>query len=91
MLYLITYDLIKPRQDYNDLYDSIKQCSSKWWHYLDSTWLIVTDRPISECVEKIHAVMDCDDKLLVINISGAEYRGWLPKKAWEWIRENHNG
>lgn len=91
MLYLITYDLVKPRQDYNDLYESIKQCSSKWWHYLDSTWLIVTKMPVVDCVDKIHSVMDDDDKLLVIDITKDSYQGWLPTKAWEWIRENHNG
>lgn len=91
MLLLITYDLSKPHQDYTSLYETIKQCSSKWWHYLDSTWIIVTNLTIDECVNKIHSVMDNDDSLFIVNISGQSYKGWLPKKAWEWLKENHQG
>lgn len=91
MLYLVTYDLSQPRQNYDELYEAIKQCSTKWWHYLDSTWLIVTNMEIPECVERIHPVMDTDDKLLVIDVTNANRNGWLPKKAWDWIRENIDG
>ncbi len=88
MLYLITYDLVKPKQDYDNLYEAIKQSSSKWWHYLDSTWLIVTELSIDDCVKKIHATMDDNDKLLIVDITRTKYNGWLPKKAWEWISAN---
>ena len=91
MLYLVTYDLVKPKQDYEELYEAIKQCSSQWWHYLDSTWIIVADMEIGPCVDKIRSVMDDDDKLLIVNITEASYNGWLPSKAWEWIKANHKG
>lgn len=51
MLYLISYDL-KEREtgkDYTPLYDAIKSCSSQWWHYLESVWIIKTTHSIEEC------------------------------------------
>ena len=36
MLYMISYDLNKPGQNYSELYKAIKNCGV-WWHHLDST------------------------------------------------------
>ena len=91
MLLLITYDLSQPQQNYPNLYDAIKGCSTKWWHYLDSTWIITTSYSIEDCANKIHAVMDNDDSLFIVEITDANYKGWLPTKAWEWLRENRRG
>jgi len=29
-----------------------------------------------------------NDKLLIVDITKQKRQGWLPKKAWDWIREN---
>src|SRR5690606_16815818 len=44
MIYAINYDLKRPGQNYDKLYDAIKSCG-EWWHYLGSTWLV--DTPLS--------------------------------------------
>jgi hypothetical protein len=44
-LYMVGYDLDKPGQDYPDLIAAIKTYGT-WWHHLDSTWLIVTDKSV---------------------------------------------
>ena len=36
---LIGYDLNRPGQNYDDLFDEIKNLGT-WWHCLDSTWLV---------------------------------------------------
>jgi len=48
---LIGYDLNKPRgdRDYPDLIEAIKAISGSWWHHLDSTWLIETDKTPIDC------------------------------------------
>ena len=38
---LISYDLNKPGQNYDKLYAKIKELRT-WWHYLDSTWIVVS-------------------------------------------------
>lgn len=36
MIYAINYDLKRPGQNYEKLYEAIKSCGT-WWHYLGST------------------------------------------------------
>ena len=46
-LYTISYDLKKPDRDYSGLYEAIKSFES-WWHYLESTWIIKTEKTPKE-------------------------------------------
>jgi hypothetical protein len=84
--YAVNYDLRQPGRDYTGLYDAIR-LKSKWWHYLDSTWLVVTDLSASELWGLIARHIDPNDRCLIIEVRG-NYQGWLPKEAWEWIHEN---
>jgi len=85
-VYLVSYDLNRPKQDYQKLYDRLKSHAA-WWHYLDSTWLVSTSKSASELFERIQPAIDDNDSVLVIDV-GRDYAGWLPKKAWDWIK-NH--
>lgn len=86
MAYLITYDLNRPGQNYDDLYQAIKALGSVWWHYLDSTWLVNTKLSANQITQKLTKHIDKNDHLLVIKTT-KEYDGWLNKKAWEWINQ----
>lgn len=87
MIYLVTYDLKNPGKDYTSLHNTLKTASS-WWHYLDSTWLIKTEQPVDYWSEKIRNVTDRNDNFLIVDITHQSRQGWLPKKAWHWIRMN---
>lgn len=87
MILLITYDLKQPDRDYVSLYEAIKNTSRNWWHYLESTWLIDTNITPDECVKRLRQTMDEDDFLLVVDITGCARQGWLPSKAWDWIKQ----
>lgn len=86
MVYVISYDLSKPNRNYEDLHEELKK-SSSWWHYLESTWLIYTNESASELYNRLSKHIDKDDRLLIIE-AGRERQGWLPEKAWEWIRKH---
>ena len=81
---LITYDLNKPGQDYEALHEKIKGLGS-WWHYLDSTWIVVSSLTPSQVIERLKPTLDTTDTVLVVNITGETYAGWLPQKAWDWL------
>lgn len=83
MVYLVTYDLNKPGQDYTELYEAIKSLGA-WWHYLDSTWLVDTTYSADQIAAKLKPHMDDSDYFLVIRVQ-RDYQGWLPKDAWDWI------
>jgi len=83
MVYAINYDLKRPGQNYEALYEAIKSCGT-WWHYLDSTWLVDTTLGANGIWERISPHLDKNDFVLVIGMS-SDYQGWLPAEAWEWI------
>ncbi len=83
MIYAINYDLKKPGQNYNALYDAIKGCGV-WWHYLDSTWLVDTTLTAAAIWQRIKPHADANDIILIIGVTN-DSSGCLPKDAWEWI------
>ncbi len=85
---LITYDLNKPGQNYEALYDKIKGLGSSWWHYLDSTWIVDTHLSPADTREQLRAVLDASDSLLILNITNDASDGWLEQDAWNWIKEH---
>ena len=87
MILLVSYDLKVPGRDYTTLYDTIKSAPG-WWHYLESTWVISTVETPEVWAKRLHNVMDENDRLIVIDITGMPRYGWLPSKAWEWFK-NH--
>lgn len=86
MLLLISYDLKQPDRDYSSLYDTIKNAGSSWWHYLESVWIIKTDMSVDCCSNLLLRNMDTNDLLFVVDITGKKSQGWLPSKAWEWLK-----
>lgn len=83
MIYAINYDLKKPGQNYEKLYDAIKTCGD-WWHYLGSTWLVDTSLGADAIYNRLAPCLDKNDFILVVGVT-RDYSGWLPKDAWEWI------
>ena len=88
-VFCVSYDLSKPNRNYNSLYDELKK-SKSWWHYLQSTWLIFTDESADTLAQRLLKHLDKDDSLLVIEVN-KDRQGWLPNKAWEWIKDHIDG
>jgi hypothetical protein len=87
MIYLITYDLNKEGKDYNSLFDKIKSLG-QWFHPLDSVWFLKSSDNVNNIAEQLRTTMDVNDHIFVVNISNQDRQGWLPKTAWEWLREH---
>lgn len=88
MLLLITYDLNKQGQDYDALYKEIKTAPD-WIHPMDSLWMIYTSKNPQFWNDKLSQVIDKNDRLFIVDITGQSRQGWLDKSHWEWIKE-HN-
>ena len=88
MLVLITYDLKSSEKDYSSLYEAIRNCGSKWWHYMESVWLVRTELSPNECFERLRENFCTEDCCFVVDITQQNRQGWLPSKAWDWIKEN---
>ena len=85
MIYSISYDLYKPGQNYEEVSKAIKSLGN-WWHHLNSTWLVSTSKNAQQIWEIVQPHIDENDRILIIEI-GKDYSGWLPEKAWDWIKK----
>ena len=66
--YMVGYDLKTPGKDYPNLIDAIK--TYNWWHCLDSTWLIKTDKTAAQIRDHLVQHIDANDRLLVATLTG---------------------
>lgn len=85
-IYMISYDLNKPGQNYEDVRKVIESFGA-WCHYLESTYLIKTSSSIFDVESAISKHLDGSDRLLVCEVV-KPIRGWLSDKQWKWIEEN---
>ena len=90
-LFLITYDLKQPGRNYTELYDLIKSIAGDemWQHPLESSWVVKLQdsATVAEITTRIRGVMDSRDSLFVIDITGRQYQGWLPRSFWDWMNK----
>ena len=83
--FLVTYDLNVPGRDYTNFYEEIKN-SERWWHFLDSSWIVITEESPQEIWNRVGEHLDNNDFMLIIEVRD-NVQGWLPKDAWDWIHE----
>lgn len=84
--YIISYDLKLPPLSYGKFFDELKS-SYKWWHFLNSTWIVLRYEALIELSPKLRSLIYQNDRLLILPAKGPG-DGWLPKEAWSWISEN---
>ncbi|MFD2046029.1 hypothetical protein ACFSTA_12435 [Ornithinibacillus salinisoli] len=81
-VYLITYDLNSPGQDYTKVYDEIKSFGS-WAHYMESVWFVDTSYSATTMRDRLKSKIDSNDTVLISKVT--EYSGWAPQKMWDWL------
>lgn len=86
MVYMVSYDLNKPGQNYDVLYQKIKDASTGvWCHPMDSTWLIQSNLTPEGVYNEVKSALDSGDLILIAQIT-QNYYGVLPKDLWEYIK-----
>ena len=88
---LVTYDL-STADDARlaSIISILKECDG-WWHYVDCTWLVITDETPDALTDKIKPYLQPADRLLIVTLpKRPEVQGWLPQKAWDWVHANIN-
>jgi hypothetical protein len=84
MILMVSYDLKQSAGSYTALFEILKG-EENWWHYLASTWLVETDKSPRDFSGELVAHTYKGDRLLVTELS-SNRAGWLPTKAWDWIK-----
>lgn len=85
--YIIGYDLNRPGQDYKILEDAIKALGN-WWHCLDSTWIVKTNRSAVDIRDTLQSHIDANDELLVAALKGESAWTGFDAQCSTWLTNN---
>lgn len=66
----VAYDLDKPGQNYDAVHERIKSLG-RWYHAQQSLFYVHTNLTSKETYDAVFAVMDTNDKLMVVEATGA--------------------
>jgi hypothetical protein len=88
MILIVSYELKQSTESYLELFETLKG-QTGWAHYMDSTWLIDTEKSPKELSQELIPHIYKDDRFLVTELVRG-YQGWLPSKAWDWIKRHRD-
>jgi hypothetical protein len=87
--FAIGYDLHPSRgETYDELIGAIKRVGSTWWHHLDSTWVVVSDKTAEQIRDSLLSHLKSDDQLLVVLLSGEGAWFGFNDKGSSWLKSN---
>jgi hypothetical protein len=87
-VYVISYDLNSPGQNYDDLHEAIKNVGATWWHCLTSTWMVVSDKPAIDIANVLWKHMDANDHLLINPVAPGSAWAGFTDNCEDWIKRN---
>jgi hypothetical protein len=87
--FAIGYDLHPSKgETYDELIEAIKQVGSSWWHYLDSTWVVVSNKTAVQIRDFLTPHLKSDDQLLVARLSGEAAWIGFNDNGSSWLKSN---
>lgn len=90
-VFVVSYDLQDPGQDYSDLHDAIKAYPG-YSHVLDSTWLVSTSsKNASDIRDDLKPHIDYNDRLLVTKMPNSGAPRWATSftdSHTEWLKKH---
>jgi len=84
---MVSYDLKTPGQKYDPIYEYLKGFDG-WAHALDSLWFVRTDKSPSEVRDELGAIIDANDHVLVLDVTGDDWASRLTTPLNDWL-QNH--
>ena len=84
-VFLVTYDLNKPGQNYDELLKKIKSYS--WARLSESSYAICTNSSLQQVYSDVRSCLDKSDHIYMITLK-KPYTGFGPQKVNEWLSES---
>ncbi len=85
MVYLVSYTLHKPGQDYTDLHKAIKEVSGTWWKHTTSAWLADASVSAKQIFDRIVPYVDKNDDLMVFRLQGEWHGRTADSTNYDWL------
>lgn len=82
---LVTYDLRKPGQDYDDFLKEIKRHS--WARLSESSYAIDSGETPIDAFDRLSHYIDANDQLFVITLTNG-WKGRGPQDVYDWLRQH---
>ena len=86
MIYIVSYDLSGPGQQYDALIKKIEE-STAWARLGGSAYLVESEKTAVELRDKYCECLDSNDKIYVGKITAPAAWFGMPKDVTEWIKE----
>jgi hypothetical protein len=83
MVYLVSYDLNRPGQNYASIIGEIKKLGP-FIPVLKSAWLVDTSRTAIQIQDALYPVIDVTDRLFITRVPG--WGGWIEKTVIAWLQ-----
>lgn len=58
-----------------------------WLKYADGCYLVFSSRDIDTLNARLKPLADNGGNLLILDIDPYQYKGWMPKNVWPWLKE----
>lgn len=84
-IYMISYDLNSPGQNYDKLISEIKTYNG-WCKVLKSLWFVYSDKTAADICNHLHQFVDQNDHIFVNELT-TNRQGWLSQNVWDWINK----
>jgi hypothetical protein len=86
--HVISYDLHRPGQNYDDLIEYLKSLPN-WWHCLESFWIVKSEQSASNLRDNIKRFVDPNDEVLVMKVTTHAWASFgLSDRCNDWLRDN---
>ena len=85
-VYLVTYDLHKPGNNYEGILEQIKK-SAGWAKLSESSYAISTSETVDAAYKRIHVKADANDTMYVIALR-KPWNGRGPKAVNDWLEQH---
>ena len=85
--YIVTLDMSDPDLELKRVRTALTADDriAKWWNYLPGVYIVQTDLSVKDVTSRVHKHAG-NTSFLVSEIDLSASNGWLPDRAWKWIR-----
>jgi hypothetical protein len=61
--------------------------ATSWYRYAPNCWILWTNGTALSWYNFLAPHITKDDYMFIVELNMRNYYGWLPKNAWDWIKE----
>ncbi len=77
----------KPEVAENDISKKL-DLAIDWYKYGENCWIVKSTSEPDKWQTRLKPLVDPAGTLFICKLDATKRQGWMPKKFWDWLREN---